>query len=157
MDEKTLREQIAALSRQLVEVCERKGGAEYAHCVGCDQVKPLSDFHKTKKGLARCYCRECWHRNCHEYRQRDGYTQKLKQYQQKRYTDPEHRRRLQARNRLTQKIRSGKFPKAATLRCSVCGGPASQFHHLNGYDPDRWDDVVPVCKDCHGELHTINK
>ncbi len=46
-------------------------------------------------------------------------------------------------------IYSGVLPRISTLSCIACGNPATEYHHHNGYAPEYWLDVVPMCHTCH--------
>jgi len=44
----------------------------------------------------------------------------------------------------------------ANWTCSKCGAKATQLHHLNynNIGEEELDiDVIPLCKDCHDEIH----
>ena len=45
--------------------------------------------------------------------------------------------------------------KASKFECGICNKPASQYHHLNGYEPESWFDIMPVCNSCHCLLHVL--
>lgn len=40
-------------------------------------------------------------------------------------------------------------------RCHVCRGPYSDLHHrtYKRLGKERLTDLVPLCRDCHGEVH----
>ncbi len=45
----------------------------------------------------------------------------------------------------------------ADWTCSKCGGKATQLHHINYEnigDEELDTDVIPLCKDCHDEVHS---
>jgi len=52
---------------------------------------------------------------------------------------------------LNNAVRLGKFPPAKTFSCEECGADAQHYHHHNGYEPEHWFDVVPLCTKCHGK------
>lgn len=38
-------------------------------------------------------------------------------------------------------------------KCHYCPAQAKQYHHHNGYEPEHYLDVVPICIKCHGEIN----
>jgi len=54
-----------------------------------------------------------------------------------------------ARHAVSNAIRDGKIPRPDTLHCYCCKEKAEQYHHWNGYEPEHWLDVWPVCIKCH--------
>ena len=57
---------------------------------------------------------------------------------------------VRARWAVNHKIENGKLPRINTQYCAECGKQAIHYHHHNGYDPEHYLDVVPLCADCHG-------
>lgn len=73
-----------------------------------------------------------------------------KEAQQREYQKhPLHRK---ARIALTNAVRDGKLPRVGTQKCTHCPKQAQQYHHHNGYEPEHWLDVIPVCIKCHNLL-----
>lgn len=58
-----------------------------------------------------------------------------------------------ARQAVSAEVRRGNLPKAKTLRCVRCGGPASHYHHYDGYEPQCRYRVEPLCSTCHKAVH----
>ena len=52
-------------------------------------------------------------------------------------------------------IKIGQIPKAAEFNCD-CGKQAQLYHHHNGYEPEHWLEVTPVCYKCHNSIHSNN-
>lgn len=67
-----------------------------------------------------------------------------------------HPERRRAGSAVHYAVRSGKLPRATTLRCVYCGDPAQQYHHHLGYALEHRLDVVPVCAKCHKLFEFIN-
>ena len=65
----------------------------------------------------------------------------------------EEREKRQAHNNLLAAVVRGLIPKASTLTCVDCGGPADRYHHHLGYSVEHQFSVVPLCHDCHITRH----
>ncbi len=65
--------------------------------------------------------------------------------------------RIKAHSAVQMAVKKGTLPQVHTLQCvykgSNCQGQAQHYHHPNGYEPEHWLDVIPVCHDCHCEIH----
>ena len=60
-----------------------------------------------------------------------------------------------ARQKVATEVRSGRFPRANTMVCGICGEAlAAHWHHHNGYEPEYQLDVIAVCIECHTTAHT---
>lgn len=62
--------------------------------------------------------------------------------------------RKRARDAVQSAIKAGKIDKG--LRCLYCGNPEVEHHHINGYEKERWFDIIWVCKICHKKMHRSN-
>ncbi|GEM_PF-1803579 len=60
-----------------------------------------------------------------------------------------------AKHAVNHTITAGKLPRANTRRCYYCPEQAEQYHHWLGYEPEHWLDVVPVCVECHRNIHKV--
>ena len=60
--------------------------------------------------------------------------------------------RYKARQAVRAAIRKGKLPRPNTCQCHYCSIQAKEYHHPN-YKPENWLSVLPICKECHTELH----
>jgi hypothetical protein len=60
-----------------------------------------------------------------------------------------HPLKTKARTAVNNAIKAGKLPLAKTLVCKSCGNPAEEYHHFNGYNPENWLVVEPMCIQCH--------
>jgi len=49
-------------------------------------------------------------------------------------------------------IRAGRLPRPDSLQCHYCPAQAKEYHHYNGYAPEHWLDVIPVCIPCHNKI-----
>ncbi len=54
-----------------------------------------------------------------------------------------------ARQAVREAKRRGLIPNAKELSCRFCGKPASEYHHLYGYEPEHHLDIIPLCDTCH--------
>jgi len=67
---------------------------------------------------------------------------------------PEKRKASEAVNRA---VYSNKIPRASSLICAICNTKqAKHYHHHKGYDEGNWLDVIPVCIQCHNNIHHKN-
>ncbi len=67
---------------------------------------------------------------------------------------PNQRLQDKARIAVGRLIQSGKLPRADALICAHCQLVcAAEYHHFNGYEPEHWLDVVPLCIPCHKKAH----
>lgn len=60
--------------------------------------------------------------------------------------------KIKAQTIVTRSIRKGDLPKASTLKCTNCNKQAADYHHWS-YDKKYWLDVIPLCRQCHKDLH----
>lgn len=147
-------------------------------CHKCNEIKPLSEFSKDKKGKngLLCQCKKCRCNYVIQYQKTEKgklvckkanrkYSQskkgklcyqeyaqskkfKLKNKQARKRIKLKYPQRIKARTAVNHAIREGKLPRPNSLKCS-CSEPAQQYHHHKGYAPEHWLDVIPVCKKCH--------
>jgi hypothetical protein len=91
-----------------------------------------------------------------EYRQTDkAKIDKAKKVREYNLGNPQ---KYKAHNAVNNCIRDGKLPRTKTLICSICNEKqAEHYHHPNGYEPEHWLDVIPVCNICHNNLHNSYK
>lgn len=151
--EKELRQQIAKLKAELEEVVSAKGQIEYWYCSGCQEVKPVSEFRK-KKNTLHCYCKPCDVRETTKYHKTPEARERQRIAGKKRRENPEHMVKRRCQEAISWRVQEGTFPAAKSKACSICGKPATDYHHHNGYDLQRWDDVIPVCRKCHRQIHS---
>lgn len=64
-----------------------------------------------------------------------------------------HPKQIKAIYKVYCAITSGKMPRPDTLQCISCPAQAQHYHHSKGYEPEHWFDVIPVCRNCHREIH----
>jgi NAD-dependent SIR2 family protein deacetylase len=155
--EKELRELIATLKAELNQVVTTKGQPEYSYCSHCQKAKPVAEFGKDGRGRTRCYCKVCFVQTTGQYT-KTAEGRQLQRERSRRNREKEgNRERQQVRGLLSDHIQQGLFPAASTKTCVKCGQPAVDYHHHNGYDRERWDDVIPVCRRCHRQIHSEEK
>jgi len=68
--------------------------------------------------------------------------------------EPDQRTKRLARQRVAYAVRRGRLPRAASLPCADCDGPASQYDHWS-YAPEHRLDVQPVCARCHKQRELV--
>lgn len=147
-------------------------------CRTCKHIKPLTEFWKNKSTLdglqARCKtCIRSYNRSPKAREYRREMHRKYKRTPQGKSTNRKYRLRkrmdydrvysrtyrlkhplqVQAQQAVRNDLRNGKLRRPDSLKCSCCGIMAQEYHHPNGYNPDHWLDVVPVCCVCHKNLH----
>jgi len=134
-------------------------------CRSCNQIKPISEFHKnrSKNDGHHDHCKICKNKSHRNYK----HTPKGKAAQ-KRYYDStkgklthrkynidyhiKHPERNKAVTAVNHAIRAGKLPRPDSLQCHYCNNQAKQYHHWQGYAPEHWLDVVPICISCHRNI-----
>ncbi len=60
---------------------------------------------------------------------------------------------MNSRSALRKAVITGELPNIKTQICVDCGEPADDYHHHNGYEPEHWLDVIPLCRTCHRNRH----
>lgn len=63
-----------------------------------------------------------------------------------------HPERVKAHEMVNIAVRKGQLPRPDSLQCHYCSAQAKEYHHYNGYAPEHWLDVVPVCIPCHNKI-----
>ena len=61
------------------------------------------------------------------------------------------REKIGARAAVRQIVRLGFKKPAIDLMCNECGKLATEYHHYKGYEKLNWLDVIPLCREHHGE------
>lgn len=136
-------------------------------CGKCKIEKELIHFsfarrHKFNRGS---YCRKCnveklrkWYVENREKiaASRIGWFERnkdkiVKRNAEWRAIDPN---RQKAHNAVRREIRRGAIIKPTC--CSKCNQPGRVEAHHDSYAPDRWLDVVFLCRSCHKRLHAEN-
>lgn len=159
MDEVTLHQRIVEIERELATLRAQAFSIDNPtvwHCNDCGEVKTIAEFKRMSDGKVRPYCRSCFSARGKAYLATLSEEDRRRLQSSSSRSELEQQRKL-ARTRLAEAIRYGKFPRANTQKCSVCGEQAEDYHHANGYNAERWDDVVPVCRVCHGGIHRKHK
>ncbi len=134
-------------------------------CPKCKQFKPISEFHKDKRGKdgLQGYCKTCGKIAHRKYQKTEkgklAYRKANSKYKktdkgkanQKRYF-LRHPNQVKAQHTVNHAIEDGNLPRPNTQLCHYCPKPAQQYHHWS-YLPEHWLDVVPVCIKCHNSIH----
>lgn len=151
-------------------------------CSNCRLRKPLTEYYRnsSRKDGYNLWCKNCLKPLIKKHKQSNKYKTLQAEYSKRsevrdrsnhrrkfrRITNPEKYRaidarerkkldpaKVKARERIRSAINSGKIPKASTYTCSECNErQARHYHHHNGYEPEHWLDVVPVCTFCHPKV-----
>ena len=150
-------------------------------CSKCKQKKSLSEFYRNKqrKDGYNGWCKKCLTPAINRHKQSERYKEQQAEYSKKlevkermnymrrkrRKENPEKYRaidrmqrqnddpqKLKARDVVGQAIIYHNFPKACKHQCKNCENQASEYHHWS-YDPEHWLDVIPLCKQCHADVH----
>jgi len=147
-------------------------------CSQCKQWKSLSEFSRNKKesdGL-RYSCKQCDREyNNKKYASsethrttlievakvwRKNNKHKANQHQRKwlhsskgRAFLDRNKQRLRAKKVVSDATRKGLLPKVSTIKCKKCSEYAQEYHHYNGYEPQHYLDVIPLCRKCHRIVH----
>lgn len=64
-----------------------------------------------------------------------------------------HPDRAKAHYAIKDAVKTGKMPPARVLICNTCGDAAYHYHHYEGYEKEHWFDVIPLCLQCHINIH----
>jgi len=85
------------------------------------------------------------------YKSKKGKIAKRKGYSIQKKKHPE---RLKARQAIYKATIRGKIISAKMLQCKKCGDQkAAHFHHYAGYEWKNRFKVIPLCVDCHWDIH----
>ena len=127
-------------------------------CCTCRQTKQLSDFSKARsqKDGYRPDCKDC----TRKYWYTESGIAAYKRYQQstkgkaryKRYA-LRHPERIKAKKAISNAIYRNKLNRPETLHCIGCFEQAQEYHHPS-YAPEQRFNVVPVCAECHRQIHS---
>lgn len=137
-------------------------------CTKCGEAKPITEFHRqahSPDGLHPA-CKSCTNaQNRSIYK-----AHKLAHLEAKRRyraQNPDARlatiRKYDAINAMARKahravrhaIAVGDIRPVHECVCQRCGNQAEVYHH-ESYEPERWLDVQPLCRVCHGEIHRVS-
>lgn len=64
-----------------------------------------------------------------------------------------HPERVKAYSAVAMAIRKGLLQPVYTQSCATCGKTAAVYHHWS-YSEEHWLDVIPLCIECHGRVHS---
>lgn len=143
-------------------------------CRKCQRLLPLESFHRCSavKDGRRARCKECLNKENRERIQRPEIRDRRRAYSRawnnslkgrsyhkaykrtEKYKASDHKRRraernrhkLQARDAVHSAVRYGRLDKKP---CAICGASETEAHHILGYDPTHWTDVVWLCHEHH--------
>ena len=77
----------------------------------------------------------------------------MRQYQKK--YRKRYKKQLTAKWKVDYAVKTGILVHPKQRICWECGKPASLYHHILGYKPQNWFDVIPLCLDCHFYVHRV--
>lgn len=136
-------------------------------CTICKLEKNLMEFSvgKRSKFGRRPYCKKCdaeqyrkWyvenkekknaHSRQHFRNNREQYIKNVLRWKS------ENLNRAKAHAAVNRAIRRGSIVRPLT--CSKCNQPGPVEAHHDSYAPDKWLDVVFLCRSCHKRLHAEN-
>lgn len=60
--------------------------------------------------------------------------------------------KAKAHTAITVAVNRGQLSPASAKTCQHCGQQAEQYHHWS-YLPEHWLDVIPLCRQCHTDVH----
>ena len=133
-------------------------------CSHCKEIKGISEFSKNKfasdgihyqcktcrkLALQRYYATEKGKACIERYKKTKKGKETARKYRES------HQEQITARNRVDAAVKSKKLLPAKTLKCSGCDEQAQEYHHHKGYAPEHWLDIIPVCIQCHVNLHRL--
>ncbi len=133
-------------------------------CIKCRVRRPLADFHKMQRWRDRkckvcksLYDRKRYRENREIIKQRheDNRKSHMDDYRA-RYNRVYHRdkeqspNKLKARTAVAEAVKKGHLLKSP---CEVCQNINSQFHHGEGYAPDKWLVGKWLCWQHHADAH----
>lgn len=136
-------------------------------CGKCKQEKASTHFtaDKSKKFGLGCYCKQCnvqksreWHIKNRERKNAYGVqynknNPEVGKRNNKRWMEKDPNRQ-RAQNAVKREIRKGSIVRPSA--CSKCNQPGFVEAHHDSYAPDKWLDVVFLCRSCHKRLHAEN-
>jgi ribosomal protein S27AE len=118
---------------------------EEKRCGMCLQWLPRDRFAKSARGDGRQRrCRDCQRLSHCEWQRR---TRQAARETARYRTDPEHAKRVRARQRMGRRVQRGTLPRQP---CERCGAPEAQTHHP---DYDKPTEIRWLCPKCHGAEH----
>jgi hypothetical protein len=148
-------------------------------CSSCREIKDVTEFHfnKTGKHGRHNTCKSCRASEKKEYMinykdkikhrnrmynlfnkdviaqwKRDN-NNKLREYQ--RSYNKNNPEKQAARIAIRSAVKAKRIPKVSDLICSICNKKrATHYHHHKGYSTEFALDVIPVCLQCHHNLHS---
>lgn len=63
---------------------------------------------------------------------------------------------VRARSAVNTAVRKGQLPPPDTMVCDSCDEAlADHYHHVHGYEPEHWLNVIALCTECHGREHRV--
>ena len=131
-------------------------------CFRCHEIKPVVGFEKPSKNHQSRYCNECRRalsRESYErrkeailerneaYRKLNG--ERINECQRLRYQKVD-KSVHSARSAVAIAIKKGQLSK---LPCEICATENVQFHHSEGYEPDKWLIGEWLCVTHHAAAH----
>jgi hypothetical protein len=143
----------------------RRENGKSSLCRQCDKARRKAWRIANKEFLSRYYAayrninRDAITRKRQIRRSDEGFKRRRLIWQREYYqrTKERNRDKQHANAAVRHAVSDGKLQRPDALRCSVCSGPANNYHHHLGYSPDHQLDVIPVCWECHFVLDKKTK
>jgi hypothetical protein len=122
-------------------------GIPHKTCSRCNEIKPITLFHQTYRGVGgkNSVCKEC--RNIHKRLNHNP--EKHSEYMKE--SREIYKERYNARNIINNALRAGLIEKPTV--CEICGKESSHIegHHVDYSKPY---EVHWLCKECHSFVHS---
>jgi len=96
--------------------------------------------------------RAAMRRHREKYKDDPDYQERQKVYRANYLAKKETKIKIEARRTVNHAVEAGEVPQITERTCNDCGEQAANYHH-ESYEPDRWLDVIPLCRKCHEERH----
>jgi hypothetical protein len=141
-------------------------------CTKCGEEFPATPeyFHRNKSAHDGLHprCKTCRNQDGLEYLSKPGKREQLHKTQKARSLTEDgqkyardyvrkwrrdHQFTEKARRAISQDIHRKRLPSAKTLTCVNCGAQAEHYHHHLGYEQEHWHHVIPLCLNCHKNVH----
>ena len=152
---------------------------ETRHCCMCKQIKPVSEFYKSKRDKYQTYCKICDRGYKRKYVCTPKAVKRIKQYNQSehgkeiiRKVARKYKASHQEKLRKDSKIRYHRNPEKAhakyivhkaikdkkikppyVFKCTCCHKQAQKYHHHLGYSTEHCLSIQPICNSCHTLIH----
>jgi len=134
----------------LQNYCKQCGAITHKAYLQTDRGKDIQRgigyrFNRTEHGI------QVRHRYNQKYRQTE--IGRINTRRGNRKYHRQHPEKTKAGSALNHAITAGRLTPAKIHKCAYCDEQAEQYHHVHGYAPEHWLDVIPLCRSCHRAIH----